>query len=143
MELDPDLRFLHLNIGWAYAHRGMHDSAIQEWWQYWQQNPKAYHILNAAYRTSGYQGYLEALLGREVAAAFSPFQLSHYQRAVILTELGRTNYAFHSLEKAITEQDDDLEELLVDADLEKLRSDQRFPKLVARCRAECGASRPF
>ena len=142
MELDPNLRFLHLNIGWAYAHREMHDSAIQEWWQYWQHS-KAYPILRAAYGTSGYQGYLEALLGREFAGAFIPLQLSHYQRAVILTELGQTDEAFHALEKAITEQDADLEELLADADLENLRSNQRFPKLVARCRAECGSSRPF
>ena len=143
MELDPSLRFLHLNIGWAYAHRGMHDSAIQEWLQYWQQPGRAYQILSAAYGTSGYQGYLETLLGQQFATAFTPLHFSYYQRAVIFAELGQTDHAFEALEKAITDQDPDLGELLVDADLEKLRSDQRFPKLVARCRAECGSSRPF
>jgi TolB-like protein len=132
MELDPNLTFLHLNVGWTYAHKGMQEEAIREWSLYWAKNPEISRILISAYEQFGYQGYLRALLGRDFATAFQPMRWSHYQRAVIFTELGENDLAFESLAKAIDERDMDLDELTVDPDLEKLRSDSRFPGLVAR-----------
>jgi TolB-like protein/DNA-binding winged helix-turn-helix (wHTH) protein/Tfp pilus assembly protein PilF len=143
IELDPNLHFLHLNIGWAYAHQGMQEAAVKEWSRHWQHVPGTGQILNRAYEKSGYRGYLRALLGPEFARLLKPEGFSHYQRAVIYTELGDKDHAFDSLARAVKQHDEDLEELLIDPDLEKLRSDARFPDLVQRCRAECGSSRPF
>jgi TolB-like protein/DNA-binding winged helix-turn-helix (wHTH) protein/Flp pilus assembly protein TadD len=137
--LDPKLQFLHLNIGWAYAHQGLHEAAVKEWSRHWEHIPAASKILNRAYERSGYRGYLRAQLGKEFAEAFKPLAFSDYQRTVIYTELGDNDHAFDSLDKAVKQHDEDLEEVWVDPDLEKLRSDPRFHDFVLRCGVECGA----
>jgi TolB-like protein/DNA-binding winged helix-turn-helix (wHTH) protein len=132
MELDPSVSFLHLNIGWTYAHKGDRQAAIREWSLFWAKYPQISRILTRAYEQSGYEGYLRALLGRDFATAFSPMHWSHYQRAVIFTELGENGLAFESLAKAIDERDVDLDEMPIDPDLEKLRTDIRFRGVVSR-----------
>jgi TolB-like protein/DNA-binding winged helix-turn-helix (wHTH) protein/Tfp pilus assembly protein PilF len=132
LELNPSLNFLHMNIGWAYAHKGMREAAIREWLIYWARYPQVAQILTRAHEQSGYEGYLRALLSQDAAVAFRPMPLSHYQRAVIFTELGKNDLAFESLAKAIDERDDDLNELTIDPDLETLRSDPRFSGVVSR-----------
>jgi TolB-like protein/DNA-binding winged helix-turn-helix (wHTH) protein/Tfp pilus assembly protein PilF len=139
MELDPKMHFLHLNMGWAYAHQGLHEAAVKEWSRHWEHIPAASKILKRAYQRSGYRGYLRAQLGKEFAEAFKPLAFSGYQRTVIYTELGDNDHAFDSLDKAVKQHDEDLEEVWVDPDLEKLRSDPRFHDFVLRCGIECGA----
>jgi hypothetical protein len=121
----------------------MHEAAVREWLRYWEARPRIFRILNTAYTRSGYSGYLRAQLGSEFANAFLPRRLSEYQRAVIFIELGDDDHALQSLAKAIPQPDEDLEELLVDVDLERLRSTPRFQAIVQDCRANCGEVRPF
>ncbi len=144
IELEPEFHFLYLNIGWAYAHQGQHEAAVKEWSRHWAHTPAVAGVLNRAYEKTGYRGYLRAELGQEFAQAVRPMICpTNYQRAVIYAELGDKDQAFHSLGRAVEQRDDDLAELLVDPDLESLRSDPRFDELVQRCRRECGANRPF
>jgi len=144
IELEPEFHFLYLNIGWSYAHQGQHEAAVKEWSRHWVHTPAVAGVLNRAYEKSGYRGYLRAELGPEFAKAVRPMICpTNYQRAVIYAELGDKDHAFNSLYKAVQQNDEDLEELLVDPDLENLRSDPRFDALVQRCRRECGANRPF
>jgi tetratricopeptide (TPR) repeat protein len=145
MELDPNVRFCHQIIGWAYARRGMHEEAIREWFQFHEgfYNSKAWAILTDAYRSSGYEGYLRAQVGKQFANAIRPRALSNYERAVVYSELDDHDRALNSLVKAVRNQENDLVELAVDPDLEKLHSDRRFQALVQDCRAHCGEVRPF
>lgn len=144
IELEPEFHFLYLNIGWSYAHQGLHEAAVKEWSRHWVHTPAVAGVLNRAYEKWGYRSYLRAELGQEFAKAIRPMIYpTNYQRAVIYAELGEKDHAFSSLAKAVQQHDEDLEELLVDPDLESLRSDPRFDALVQRCRRECGASRPF
>jgi TolB-like protein/Tfp pilus assembly protein PilF len=90
IELDPEFHFLYLNIGWSYAHQGLHEAAVNEWSRHWAHTPAVAVVLNRAYEKPGYRGYLKAELGQEFAKAFRPMAWSNYQRAVIYATAFRT-----------------------------------------------------
>jgi len=96
---------------------------------------QAIHWLGYAYTHVG--RYREGLeLDRRLSRLIPDDRMVHYNLACSLALLGHTDEAFETLYHAVELGYGDAEHLEVDPDLDSIRSDDRYPDLLARIRDE-------
>jgi tetratricopeptide (TPR) repeat protein len=96
----------------------------------WLDGPAAADLLERGLREGGKSGYWRA--HREVRRTARAHRDSHWWLAVIHAQLGERDQAFAALDRAFDGWEGDVLFLKVDPLLAPLRSDPRFPRLLAR-----------
>ena len=132
LELDRNNSFAQIQLGSAYAAKGMYAEAIaayQEAIKLGEDTPRTQTLLGAAFAKAGERAKAQEILKRLQSGNdyVSPTGL-----AVLQAALGEREQAFASLEKAYTSHDLQLQYLSVDPALDSLRSDPHFAELVRR-----------
>jgi DNA-binding winged helix-turn-helix (wHTH) protein/tetratricopeptide (TPR) repeat protein len=127
LELDPNFLFAHQNLFAAYRAKGMHEEAVAAYLESAEavkESPAVVAALREAYATSGWQGFVRALMpaGRSNAS----FMAGCY------VELGDRERAIEQLEKAYAGRDFFLIFVAVDPLYAPLRSDPRFVEIARR-----------
>jgi tetratricopeptide (TPR) repeat protein len=131
IEMEPGFKNVHYRLGMAYLHKGMYEEAIA----------KIQDVQKISFDRDAVAcvGYAYALMGREAEArsvladlhAMAAGQyVPSYGFAIIHLGLCETDEAFEWLEKGAKEHVYWLAFVLIDPDLDALRKDPRFDRLV-------------
>ena len=133
LALDPNSFPARRYRGLAYEQKGMYREAIDEFQKGVKVSgsPLMLALLGHAFAASGQKGEAQRVLN-ELRDLEGRRYVSPYTVAAIYAGLGEKNQAFKGLEKAYEESDIWLMNLKVDPVFSKLRSDKRFPDLLAR-----------
>ena len=133
LDLDPNSFPARRYRGLAYEQKGMYREAIAEFQKGVQisGSPLMLALLGHAYAASGNKAEAQKVL-RELDELQNRRYVSPYTVAAIYAGLSEKDQAFKWLEKAYEERDIWLMNLKVDPLFSKLRSDRRFPDLLAR-----------
>ena len=133
LALDPNLFPALRYRGLAYEAKGMYPEAIADFQKgvKLSGSPLILALLGHAYAASGKKAEAQRVLG-ELQDLQGRRYVSPYTVAAIYGGLGDKDQAFKWLEKAYEERDIWLMNLKVDPVFSKLRSDRRFPDLLAR-----------
>jgi DNA-binding winged helix-turn-helix (wHTH) protein/TolB-like protein/Flp pilus assembly protein TadD len=133
LALDPHFFPARRYLGLAYEQKGLYQKAIAEFQRGVQLSgsPLMLALLGHAYAVSGKTAEARQVLS-ELRDLESRRYVSPYTVAAIHAGLGDKNEAFKWLEKAFEERDVWLMNLKVDPVFSTLRSDKRFPDLLAR-----------
>ncbi len=133
LELDPNSFPARRYRGLAYEEKGMYREAIDEFQKGVKVSgsPLMLALLGHAFAASGQKGEAQRVLN-ELRDLQGRRYVSSYTVAAIYAGLGEKDQAFKWLEKAYEERDIWLMNLKVDPVFSKLRSDKRFPDLLAR-----------
>jgi len=133
LDLDPNSFPAMRYRGLAYEQKGMYAEAIADFQKgvKLSGSPLMLALLGHAYAVSGKKTEAQQVLG-ELRELQGRRYVSPYTVAAIYAGLGDKDQAFKWLEKAYDERDIWLMNLKVDPVFNKLRSDRRFPDLLAR-----------
>lgn len=133
LDLDPNFFPALRYRGLAYEQKGMYPEAILEFQKgvKLSGSPLMLALLGHAYAAAGKTSEAQHVLS-ELQDLQGRRYVSPYTVAAIYTGLGEKDQAFKWLEKAYEERDIWLMNLKVDPVFSKLRSDRRFPDLLAR-----------
>ncbi len=133
LDLDPNSFPAMRYRGLAYEQKGMYPEAIADFQKgvKLSGSPLMLALLGHAYAASGKRAEAQKVLG-ELRDLQSQRYVSPYTVAAIYAGLGEKDQAFKWLEKAYDERDIWVMNLKVDPVFGKLRSDRRFPDLLAR-----------
>ena len=132
LELEHNLPFAHVFLGYAYAAKGMYGEAIasyQEAIRLGEDTPSVQIYLGAAYARAGERERARAVLKQ---LQTSREYVSTGELAILYAALGEREQAFTSLERAYSAHDLQLQYLGVDPAFDSLRDDQRFADLLRR-----------
>lgn len=133
LDLDPNFFPALRYRGLAYEQKGMYPEAIVDFQKgvKLSGSPLMLALLGHAYAASGKKSEAQHVLS-ELQDLQGRRYVSPYTVAAIYVGLGEKDQAFKWLEKAYEERDIWLMNLKVDPVFIKLRSDRRFPDLLAR-----------
>ena len=134
LDMDPTFVPAHLFLGYVYLQVGLHSEAIRQFREVMrlaEDSPIAYAELGCAYASSGRRTDAEEVLNGLAQVSKRRF-VSPYCFAILHTALGETDSAFADLEKALTLRAHEMTFLLVEPQLDSLRSDPRFGDLLQR-----------
>jgi len=133
LDLDPNSFPAMRYRGLAYEQKGMYAEAIADFQKgvKLSGSPLMLALLGHAYAVSGKKTEAQQVLA-ELRELQGRRYVSPYTVAAIYAGLGDKDQAFKWLEKAYDERDIWLMNLKVDPVFNKLRSDRRFPDLLAR-----------
>jgi DNA-binding winged helix-turn-helix (wHTH) protein/TolB-like protein len=133
LDLDPNFFPALRYRGLAYEQKGMYPEAIVDFQKgvKLSGSPLMLALLGHAYAASGKKSEAQHVLS-ELQDLQGRRYVSPYTVAAIYAGLGDKDQAFKWLEKAYEERDIWLMNLKVDPVFSKLRSDRRFPDLLAR-----------
>jgi DNA-binding winged helix-turn-helix (wHTH) protein/TolB-like protein/Flp pilus assembly protein TadD len=133
LDLDPNSFPAMRYRGLAYEQKGMYTEAIADFQKgvKLSGSPLMLALLGHAYAVSGKKTEAQQVLG-ELRELQGRRYVSPYTVAAIYAGLGDKDQAFKWLEKAYDERDIWLMNLKVDPVFNRLRSDRRFPDLLAR-----------
>lgn len=133
LELDPTSFPARRYRGLAYEQKGMYREAIDEFQKGVKVSgsPLMLALLGHAYAVSGQKSEAQRVLN-ELSDLQNRRYVSSYTVGAIYAGLGDKDQAFKWLEKAYDERDVWLMNLKVDPVFAKIRSDKRFPDLLAR-----------
>lgn len=133
LDLDPNFFPALRYRGLAYEQKGMYPEAIVDFQKgvKLSGSPLMLALLGHAYAASGKKSEAQHVLS-ELQDLQGRRYVSPYTVAAIYAGLGEKDQAFKWLEKAYEERDIWLMNLKVDPVFSKLRSDRRFPDLLAR-----------
>ena len=118
-------------LGWSYALKGMYPEAVTAWQDGFRKGGDAdgAAALGEAFRTSGFRGALKMQLD-QLLKFRGPG--SEYGIAVLSTQLGQTNEAIATLEKAYATKSGGIVYIKSSPLFDPLRSDPRFQELSRR-----------
>ena len=130
---NPDDAEANYNLGYAYGNSGKYEEAIESYKQAIRIYPdyaEAHVNLGYAYNLLG--KYKEAIKSHKQAIKINPEDASnaHYNLACCYSLLGNVSKALKSLGKAIDLGFDDIEHLESDSDLNGLRDEADYKKLI-------------
>jgi len=134
LEMDSDFIYAHNAFSQIYALQGFKEKAIEERlkgglnYRYSKQDMSS---LNKAYLKNGVKGFWKELL-KLVTKLSEQRYVSAFSVAIIYANLEETDKAFEWLEKAYTERDPDLRDLLVECEFSHLRSNLRFQAILKK-----------
>lgn len=132
--LEPHFVHTHLYLGQAYEQKGMYGKAIEIYQNALanvEHHPELVAALGHAYALSGARDKAEASLAELREMSKSQY-VSPYHFAVIYVGLGETDKAFESLKEATDDRSYWVAWLKVEPQMDPLRSDPRFAKLLER-----------
>ena len=131
MAMEPGFKNIYFRLGLAYIQAGMYGEAIEQM--------QACQNISNDRDSVGWIGYIHGLKGEHDAAQELLRELEDISReryippycfAIIYLGLGEVDEAFKWLEKAAREHDYWMIFIHVDPDLDRLRGDPRFDKLI-------------
>jgi tetratricopeptide (TPR) repeat protein len=134
LELDPSYAIALFNIGRAYNRLGMHQQAREAFQRILTaapQDPAILSLLGHEYAVSGDVPKAITVLTKLQDISAKKYVPAVYF-AVIYTGLNRKDEAFYWLDKAFAERCEYLVYLRTEPLADPLRSDPRFPRLLAR-----------
>ena len=131
-KMDSDYISAHRELGEAYAQQKMYPETVAEWQTVIELsgNPALAAAAGEAYRTSGFQGFLEALLDSDLKNPAADRQA--YEIAQLYALLGKKREAVDWLEKAYAARSGGMVRLKSDPFFDPLRSDPRFEAIMKR-----------
>jgi tetratricopeptide (TPR) repeat protein len=136
LELDPNFPVAHALLGMTYSFAGRHEEAIGELRQIKniESDPAYLSFLGYAYGAAGKKGEGETTLNH-LKDLSTRIYVSPLWMAVIHAGLGRTDEAFHWLERVFQERAGaGAVSLKVNPSFDSLRSDPRFADLLRRAK---------
>jgi predicted Zn-dependent protease len=132
VQMDPNFLAVHLTLAQAYAQKKMYSEAVAE-----QGNAREVRgeaavatALKEAYKSSGYQGFLRALLEHDLRAA--PDDSRTYGIAIRYARLGNKDEALKWLEKTYAQHTGNMLFVKSEPAFDSLHSDPRFQSLLRR-----------
>jgi TolB-like protein/DNA-binding winged helix-turn-helix (wHTH) protein/Tfp pilus assembly protein PilF len=141
IELDPSAAWLHAELGWAFARKGMYAQAIAE---HEKIGPTAYAVSSENQVVASGLGWIYAMAGkrdraRQILTAFdrlsSQSYVDFYQVGAIYAGLGDKDMAFKSLGRAYSERSGSLVYIKTDPFWSNdVRTDPRYADLLQRMR---------
>ena len=129
--MEPGFKNVHFRLGLAYLHKGRYEEAIAKF----KDSQKISFDRDAV----AWTGYAYGLMGRaaearsvlaDLEAMAAEQYVTSYSFAIVHLGLGEINEAFRWLERGAKEHDYWLAFILIDPDLDPLRGDPRFDKLI-------------
>ena len=136
LAIDPDYFGAHAILGWLYEQTDKPDAAIEEF-------RKAYRLSGGNLLQLANQGFVLGRTGRRADAQQMVTTMKQiaqsrlvapYLFALVYAGLGDRSETFRWLEKAYEVRDIGLVFLTVDPKWDSVRSDERFKRLLRRCR---------
>lgn len=133
IEMDPNFALAHRWLAKTYQQEGRYEQARTEF-------EKAISLLGGGAESAPALGYIDAITGKQAAARALLDQLKKtsqrhdfsYYIAIIYAGLGEKDHAFEWLDRAYEERLGEMVDLKNDPQLDSLRSDPRFSKLIER-----------
>jgi serine/threonine protein kinase/Tfp pilus assembly protein PilF len=132
LKMDPNFSAVHVGLALTYGQKKMYPEAVAEWQEVARLsgNPAGASLLGDTYKTSGYQGFLQALLDHSLK---NPVQSARpYSIARLYARLGKKSEALTWLEKAYAERSGGMVRLRSDPEFDSLRSDPGFVSIIRR-----------
>jgi tetratricopeptide (TPR) repeat protein/class 3 adenylate cyclase/TolB-like protein len=123
----PDFSRIHRRLQEYYEKNRDYPAALAE---YEKINAEDKKVLEESWNRQGERGYWERRLGQLEEKATGGGYVPLYDKAVIYTNLGRTEDALALLEGAVKERSEGLIKVNVNPVFQNLRSNQRFIKVV-------------
>jgi serine/threonine protein kinase/TolB-like protein/Tfp pilus assembly protein PilF len=119
------------NLGWAYALKEMYPEAVAVWQTALRKSgdEEAAAAMGEAFRTSGFRGALKSRLDHLLRTA-GPRAI--FGEAMLYSQLGQTNEALASLEKAYAAKSGGMVYIKSSPIFDPIRSDPRFQDLLRR-----------
>jgi TolB-like protein/DNA-binding winged helix-turn-helix (wHTH) protein len=134
LQLDPNFILAHGELARRYEEKGMYAEAVSEWLK-WHgltgHSPEQIESLRNAFAVSGIRGFWEKSLEWEKRQLNQP-QPPYIEMARVCARLGRTDEAFHWLEKAYEARYPTMPNINIAAWLDPVRSDPRYVDLARR-----------
>jgi TolB-like protein/Tfp pilus assembly protein PilF/predicted Ser/Thr protein kinase len=133
LEMDPNFYRTYLYSGQAHVQKGRYEEAIAEMNKARQLDDNQWVLgeLGYAYAVAGKRGEAQKALDQLKGLSKRRY-IDPYYVALIHAGLGEKDQAFAWLDKAYKERSTRLTSLIVDAELDSLRSDPRFAELVRK-----------
>ena len=131
-KMDPNYIAAHGMLADAYAEKKKYPEAVAEWQTVVELsgNPKLAVALGEAYRTAGFQGFLQASLDNDVKSPAAGERAYGIARRYAL--LGKKNEAVTWLEKAYMDRSGGMARLKSDPVFDSMRSDPGFEAIMRR-----------
>ncbi|CAA9401271.1 MAG: Adenylate cyclase [uncultured Pyrinomonadaceae bacterium] len=132
IELAPDYALGYRSLGWIYLQKGLNEDAVaalEKAALLSNREPAILSALGCAYAAANRTDDAIGIL-RELDEFVRRAHVSKYDIAQIFIRLGDFDKAFELLEKAFKERDISMVLLAVDPDLDELRRESRFRKLL-------------
>ncbi len=131
-KMDPNYIAAHLELGDAYEQKKMYPEAVAEWQTAMKMfgNPALAAAVGEAYRTSGFQGFLQTWIDSDVKSPASSERA--YGIAGRYALLGKKNEAVAWLEKAYAARSGGMARLKSDPFFDSMHSDPGFQAIMRR-----------
>jgi eukaryotic-like serine/threonine-protein kinase len=132
LKMDSKSVGVHAWLARTYGLKKMYPEAVSEWQEMVRLsgNPAEASLLGDAYKTSGYQGFLEAMLDYNLK---SPVVSGRpYYIASLYARMGKKSEALTWLEKSYAERSGGMVRVKSDPEFEFMRSDPGFVALIKR-----------
>jgi eukaryotic-like serine/threonine-protein kinase len=132
VQMDPNFPGAHWSLGEVFIQRKMYSEAVAEWQTAMKlsgNEPQAAG-LGEAYKSSGYQGFLQKWLDQQLHR--SAERQPQYEIARLYARLGKKEEALKWLEKAYEEHSSGMVFMKSEPVFDALRSDPRFQSLLRR-----------
>jgi eukaryotic-like serine/threonine-protein kinase len=132
LKMDPNSVAEHVAIAKTYGLKKMYPEAAAEWQEVVRLSgdPAAASSLSDAYKTSGYQGFQQAMLDYSLKSPV--LSARPYYVASVYARMGKKKEALTWLEKAYAERSGGMVRLRSDPEFDSLRSDPGFVSIIRR-----------
>ena len=132
LKMDPNSVPEHVGLATTYGQNKNYPEAVAQWQEVVRLSgkPAEASLLGDAYKTSGYPGFLQALLDYSLKDPVLGGRT--YWIASLYARLGKKNEALATLEKAYTKRAGGMVRLRCDPDFDSMRSEPGFVDIVRR-----------
>jgi tetratricopeptide (TPR) repeat protein len=132
LKMDSNSVNEHVGIAKTYGLKKMYPEAAAEWQEVVRLSgdPAAASLLGEAYKTSDYQGFLQAMLDYSLKSPV--ISARPYYVASLYVRMGKKNEALTWLEKAYAGRSGGMVRLKSDPEFDLLRSEPRYVDIIRR-----------
>jgi TolB-like protein/DNA-binding winged helix-turn-helix (wHTH) protein/Flp pilus assembly protein TadD len=135
LDMDPGFADAHENLAYAYVNKGMYEESIKEMEELAISDGERdlAQTMKIAFANGGYKGALKSRLRFYKDRRKAGAHVNFWDEALTHAQLGNTDLALQSLEKAYDERED-ITDLAVNPSWDSIRADPRFQELLRRVR---------
>ena len=132
LKMDPNSFREHVGLAKTYGLKKMYLEAVAEWQEVVRLsgNPAAASLLGDTYKTSGYQGFLQAILDYSLKSPV--LSARPYWIASLYARMGKKSEALTWLEKSHAERSGGMVRVKSDPEFDSLHSDPGFVAIIRR-----------